>query len=193
MFRAYHRLLSKYPMRTQIVTASGLAATGDVVCQLCVEKNKKYDVVRTLRFAAITAAIAPGIVSWYRILERIKGTSTLVPLKRVIVDQIIAAPLINAVFIYSLHLTQSFSPEKALTKFKNEYVEIMINAYKLWPWVQLVNFYFVPLHYRLIFVQCFALIWNTYLSFATHRPTLAKENITDDPAQTQAHSVANSV
>lgn len=38
--------------------------------------------------------------------------------------------------------------EQIKENVKNNYVDIMIANYKIWPAVQMVNFYLVPLNYR---------------------------------------------
>jgi hypothetical protein len=36
---------------------------------------------------------------------------------------------------------------------------------QIWPFVQIIKFYFVPLRYRLVAAQAFALIWNTFVAY----------------------------
>lgn len=40
--------------------------------------------------------------------------------------------------------------------------------------MQLFNFYLVPLHMRVVFVQLAALVWNSFLSFKTQNSELLK-------------------
>ena len=69
-----------------------IGATGDVVCQFGVERRSRetYDPIRTGRFFLLTSCyIAPILSRWMVFLEtRIHGNPRLVPLKRVLVDQV---------------------------------------------------------------------------------------------------------
>ena len=44
-----------------------------------------------------------------------------------------------------------------------------MNNYKLWPAVQLINFYSVPLNYQTAFVNVIGVGWNAYLSLENTR------------------------
>jgi protein Mpv17 len=49
------------------------------------------------------------------------------------------------------------------------YTHTLINNYKLWPAVQLINFYSVPLYYQTAFVNVIGVGWNAYLSLENTR------------------------
>jgi protein Mpv17 len=54
------------------------------------------------------------------------------------------------------------SPQEKLQK---NYVTALTSNYMIWPFVQIVNFKFIPLHYRVLFVNVVSIGWNCYLSF----------------------------
>jgi len=51
----------------------------------------------------------------------------------------------------------------------------MIVNWKLWPAANFVNFKFVPVQLQVLFANFVALIWNTYLSWATSRDVTVEE------------------
>lgn len=65
---------------------------------------------------------------------------------------------------------QGNKPSEVRKKLEREYPEILVANYKLWPAIQLLNFYFVPLNYQVVLVQIIAVMWNTYICFKTSTP-----------------------
>jgi hypothetical protein len=48
-------------------------------------------------------------------------------------------------------------------QIKTEYPRVQLSGWRVWPLAALFNYAFVPLHLRVLFINCVALCWTTYL------------------------------
>lgn len=172
IWRRYVSLLNRRPALMQCLTSGFLGANGDVIAQKLVEKKqwKDYDWIRTGRFTVLTGVyIAPILVGWFRILERVRGTPMIVPLKRLAIDQTIFAPFFLATILFTLRSLEGKRPSETWSQLKLDYLPILKFNLAFWPPVQLFNFYLMPLNFRVIIVQLGSLVWNTYVSYKTQK------------------------
>lgn len=106
----------------------------------------------------------PAATTWFRILQRnvnFRSNGATIA-ARVAADQLIFAPTFIGVFLSSMAVLEGGSPADKLSK---SYVPALTANYYIWPLVQAVNFRFVPLQYRVLFVNVISIGWNCYLSF----------------------------
>jgi len=169
---SYQHHLITHPWRTQIIGAGVLTTIGDIITQQFVEcKGTSHDFVRTTRMMVVGLIIAPVVMTWYLILDRIvPSTSKTAGFKKMLLDQSLFAPIIICFFF---GLTESLAgkrPHEIKKKLQESYVETLITNYKIWPLAQTINFTFIPIQHRLAFVQLIALFWNTYLSWMANKP-----------------------
>lgn len=110
---------------------------------------------------------------WYGLLQRYIGTQgKTVAVKKVFVDQFVFAPSFLVMILAAVGTMQG-KPWKAVKNdIEANYFDVLKTNYLIWPWVQLVNFYYIPLQYQVLLVQSVALFWNTYLSWKTNRNRL---------------------
>lgn len=117
---------------------------------------------------------------WFRTLEVIipsKHPKLMRTFETMLVDQLIFCPLFTAVFfIYNGYL-EGGCLEAIKHKFKFAYIPTLIANYKVWPLVQMVNFYLIPLPYRVPFVNIIALGWNAYVSVLNSRHSLHDRSV----------------
>ncbi|KAB5567010.1 hypothetical protein GE09DRAFT_754357 [Coniochaeta sp. 2T2.1] len=163
----YQARLAARPLLTQSITTSILFAVGDITAQQLVEKRgfEKHDLARTGRMALYGGAVfGPAATTWFRLLQRHVNLSTpnRTILARVALDQGVFAPTFICIFLSSMATLEGGSPREKLEK---SYVPALTTNYMIWPFVQLVNFRFVPLHHRVLFVNLISIGWNCYLSY----------------------------
>ncbi|KAJ9627169.1 Protein required for ethanol metabolism [Taxawa tesnikishii (nom. ined.)] len=167
-FRWYQLKLAQRPMLTQSVTTAVLFATGDTMAQQLVERkglrNQEFD--RTARMAFYGGCIfGPAATTWFGFLQRrivFPGRPNTEILARVALDQGVFAGCNLSFFLSTMAVLEGSDPKE---KLESTYWTALTKNWMVWPWVQIVNFKFVPLQHRVLVVNVISLGWNCYLSF----------------------------
>lgn len=172
MWHAYTRILNLHPVRTMAATTGTLMGAGDLLAQTAVEGRsmKQLDPGRTARFFGYGLIIAgPALRGWYLLLEKSVKASTFAPVKKMLLDQAFMAPAFLTTFITVMSKLKGHSWTTVKENMSHDFLPVLLNSYKVWPAVQLFNFYLVPLQHRVLVVNVVALGWNTYLAWRTER------------------------
>ncbi|TNN85377.1 Protein Mpv17 [Liparis tanakae] len=142
LWRSYQVLMTKYPWTVQLVTAGSLVGVGDVISQQLIERRglAHHNVPRTAKMMSI---------GFFFVL--------------------CFAPCFLGAFLGISGALNGLTVEENVTKLKRDYTDALISNYYLWPAVQIANFYFIPLHYRLAVVQLVAVTWNSYLTWKANK------------------------
>ncbi|RUS87384.1 hypothetical protein EGW08_004838 [Elysia chlorotica] len=168
----YIGLLQKYPLATMSGTTSIIMSGGDCVSQLVIEKRslQNYDLVRSGRFAVAGLCVfGPIMRGWYLALDKLYKGTKMAGIKMMVTDQVIMAPTFLGLFITVMAGMRGENLESIKGKLKRDYGTVLLNNYKVWPFTQFINFNFVPLQHRVLFVNFVALGWNTYLAWKTEK------------------------
>jgi hypothetical protein len=181
-----------HPKVTNGFTGFFTFASGDAIAQKFVlNPEKEIDFSRACK-TGILGLMMNGIVlhRWYNILDRLFGSSMIdkkgVVLK-MMADQLIFAPFAISIFFAlastvnpgQLETKQDISNKnhddaglKQYTLFKQKMIDSFWNTYLtdccLWPFVNLVNFRFIPRNYRPSFIGMAQLVWQTFMSSQGH-------------------------
>ncbi|KAI9891749.1 MAG: Protein required for ethanol metabolism [Vezdaea aestivalis] len=155
MLRWYQARLASRPLLTQSVTTAVLFATGDSIAQQAVEKvgAENHNFKRTGRMALYGGAVfGPAATVWFRFLQnkvRLRNPNAEI-LARVAVDQTVFSTTNMFCFLSSMAIMEGSDPKE---KLKKTYWTALQKNWMLWPFVQLINFKFVPLQHRVFVVN----------------------------------------
>ncbi|KAM6432885.1 LOW QUALITY PROTEIN: mitochondrial inner membrane protein Mpv17 [Rhynochetos jubatus] len=170
--RGCARLLARRPGVAQALTAGTLMGAGDVIAQQLVERRglRGHLGPRTAKMMAIGFCfVGPVVGGWYRVLDRLVPGTKVAALKKMLLDQGAFAPCFLGCFLAVAGAANGLAAAENWAKVRQDYADALLTNYCIWPPVQVVNFYVVPLRHRLAVVQCVAIVWNCYLSWKANR------------------------
>jgi protein Mpv17 len=112
----------------------------------------------------IVGVFGPVATTWLGFLARrvTFRNARVETLARVAADQTLFAPVMIGVFLGSMATMEGKSPKERLD---TTWWPALKANWMLWPFVQFINFTFLPLQYRLLFANVISIGWNSYLSW----------------------------
>ncbi|CAO1622028.1 unnamed protein product [Parajaminaea phylloscopi] len=141
------------------------------------QQTQGWDFARSGRFLAFGVGMAPILAEWNKFIEyrfplrtasssaaNVGKVSLLALGKRVAFDQILFAPFGLACFVGAMGAMEYGSLQGVKGKFNDMYSSALIANWQVWPLIQLVNFRFVPLRFRVPFTSACGIAWTLYLS-----------------------------
>jgi len=177
-FAKYQKLIARRPLLANMLQTGFLFGTGDFLAQRLFPDDghhdkQRYDWERSLRAIVYGGIIfAPLGHNWYIFLSKINvGRSKVAnTIARVGVDQLVFAPFIGIPMYYTVMTMFEMKPLASIKeKIRKNWWPTLRNNWLVWPAFQMVNFYLVPLQYRLLVVNLLSIGWNTYLSFVLNQ------------------------
>ena len=85
--------------------------------------------------------------------------------KRVALDQGIFAPLGLALFLAAMGTLEGMDWDQVQEKLAKLWWPLTLANWAIWPFVQLVNFRYMPLRYRVPFSSSLGILWTVFISF----------------------------
>ncbi|KAG7390063.1 E2-like conjugating enzyme atg10 [Phytophthora boehmeriae] len=119
-----------------------------------------------LAFFAFGGAITgPVLHYWYGYLETQRVTKEkLTPNKKLLLDRLVFTPPMVAFTIFSLGVLRGSSPKASRENLSRVYWGVLLMNWKVWTVTQWLSFHYVPPQLRVLWGNCVALWWNSYLS-----------------------------
>jgi len=179
MWRAYSGLLQTHPLRTNSISAGCIGAVGDAMAQN-IERGRadaassSWNPARTAQmFGFCSAWLGAPMSLWFRFLARKFPDGTPYKItKTLTVHMGLAAPTTNLLFFgyrEALHGPRETWAERFAMRMRREFPSTTAYSNLFWIPAQTINFNFVPLHLRPLYLNSAMVVWTTYLSIAGHR------------------------
>jgi hypothetical protein len=168
---AYLAQLAARPFAVNAATGAVIAAAGDAACQAAIPlatgaAAPPYDWRRTAEMAAVRAAFMGPFLTLYFpwLAARAPGTSARAVATRLVIDQVVGAPLTISATFALVALLQG-RPETALPRIREQLLPSLAVSACYWPLVHSINFSRVPVRHQPLTTHFAALLWQAYLSY----------------------------
>ncbi|KAL3903991.1 MAG: hypothetical protein SGILL_010238 [Bacillariaceae sp.] len=138
---------------------------------------------------AITGFFWSGPIThvWYGMLERIYGylsknlllhisasnnsPAVVAMMVKLFLDSILFSPTVVAGYFCVRSILEGSGFHGAKEKLKTKFLPTLFGAWKFWPLVNSVNFYFVPLQFQVLYMNVLSLLWSGYLTYVNSAKT----------------------
>ena len=149
---AWRAGFGKHLLVTNTVSSGGFFVLGDAIQQrLEITQNpgQRFDFKRTIRLGVVGLTQGPPHHYWYVYLDKfLPGKSYGVVMKKILADQIFAAPFFAITFIFGAGLLEGKDVGACRREFKTKFPTIYLFDWVLWPPSQAVNFLLIPSQFR---------------------------------------------
>ncbi|XP_057318115.1 mpv17-like protein 2 [Microplitis mediator] len=131
--------------------------------------TNSHDLVRTRNMAMIGLIQGPFHHYFYAFLDRfLPGRTARSVVKKTFLDQIIASPTCLSIFFFGHEMLE----QRDFRLMYGEILEKLLETYKVdccfWPPTQILNFLFVPIQYRVIYINLMNVFYNIFLSYTKY-------------------------
>lgn len=162
----------KYLLYTNCTISIVLSSVGDVIEQgyeIYTNDLDKYEAKRTMHMAFSGAALGILCHNWYKVLDKIILGKTLeMVTKKLLLDQLIFSPIMIVTFFGSLALFEEQPVQNFKTEVRDKFVRLYRAEWLVWPPAQIINFYFLPTRFRVLYDNTISLGYDIYTSQVKH-------------------------
>lgn len=175
LYRRYVRAtLRKHAFAANVLVAGTLMMTGDALQQVVerrgVRNGAAMDHERSVRLFLVGLMEGPLQYVYYTRLDRLlPGRALPTVVKKVALDQTVAAPLFISVFFYGSGLLEGRSLDECGRELRRNIWTVYLADCLVWPPSQFLNFYLVPAVFRITYINLLTCGYNMFLSYVKHR------------------------
>jgi len=187
LLNKYTQALIHSPYKTKMATTGFTYFLADYICQSQIEKKQsdEYCIERSVRQGSVGAFFAaPSLHLWHSVVlpKFVKGcTKTVTRVAcSVLLNETLFATYFISFLLFSFESLKTRSVEAGAQNVQDKFFPALGASMKFWTWISLINYSFIPIHLRPVFVSCWSVVWQSYLSYVSNNmisetPVLAQD------------------
>ncbi|CAO1305237.1 unnamed protein product [Diamesa hyperborea] len=168
-------IFGKYLLLTNTVSAAVLMCVGESVAQKIensqnLNEKQTFDYDKMKQMFIVGAGLGPIHHYIYLWMEHfMPGNALKTIVKKLFTDQLIVSPICISQFFYSASLLEGKSLAESTNVLKSKFLTVYITDWSVWPAAQFLNFYFIPLPYRVLYINVMTMFYNCYLCYVKNQ------------------------
>lgn len=111
--------------------------------------------------------------------RKLPGRTLKVVIKKLLVDQLIFSPVCITIFFISFGLFKGGDWDDFFRDIEHRGIRLYTAEWFVWPPAQLVNFYWLPTKYRVLYDNTISLVFDIYTSYICYDMEIKKEEDND--------------
>lgn len=115
------------------------------------------------------------LINFFRLDSKLPGRTFNTVVKKVLVDQTIASPIVISLFFITLGIMRQESLNQTMTEIREKFIRLYKAEWIVWPTAQIINFWILPLKYRVLYDNTISLGYDVYTSMVINEPVQNKE------------------
>ncbi|KAK9502449.1 hypothetical protein O3M35_011228 [Rhynocoris fuscipes] len=163
---------NRYLLYTNVGISVSLSAVGDIAEQSYIINSghqKEWNSMRTQHMSISGLTVGVLCHHWYNFLDRRFPQRTLkIVIKKVLYDQIIFSPINIAVFFLTIGMLEGLNSKEIFKEFCAKGKLLYAAEWTIWPPAQVINFYWLPTKYRVLYDNTISLGYDVFVSYVKH-------------------------
>jgi len=171
----YNRCLLEAPYKTKMLTTGTTYFLGDCVCQNLIEDKsaREKSMTRSLKQGAVGMFFAgPSLHIWHsnilpKLVKPFTGRLSYL-VAAVVFNELIIGSYFVASLLFAFEALKKRDINAGIQNMKEKFPSAILMSIKFWTGVSILNFGFMPVHFRPVFVSCWSIVWQSYLSYVSN-------------------------
>jgi len=169
-------MFGKYLLLTNTLSSGLLMYVGEIAAQSLDKTNRDtkgkihFENEKIKQLTVVGLSQGPLHHYTYLWMERLlPGNAKSTVLKKILSDQLIVSPVFIVHYFYTAFFLAGKSVDETNGLLRQKFLTIYIADWLIWPPTQLINFLFVPLKYRVLYINMITMFYNVFLCYVKNK------------------------